>query len=254
MTATQEGAPLESVSAAPAAEQPKYFKFSVLITGIGRFFRAFVPLIVVIIVNAIIQAVLVIPNYTTGLTFGFVATAIVSFVVLIFSFGLLNAAALNAATPGRVSIRIAMDTFKAHSWLFILWAVIEYLLVLAGLLLYTYGAFLVLFLTPFITLAAMDGQKMAIVANFRAIGGHVVRWLITTFILGIFLIVNYLLSAVIGLFINGSLGSIITWILWGVFASWTLAAYAALYRSTKVGAPVDAVPPPAIEPILPPIS
>ncbi|MEI8080575.1 MAG: hypothetical protein WCI74_01860 [Actinomycetes bacterium] len=254
MTATQEVPPTPPpVSAAPAAEQQKYYKFSVLITGIGRFFRAFVPLIVVIIINAVIQALLVIPNYTVGLSAGFIATVIVSFVVLVWSFGLLNAAALNAATPGRVSIGSTFATLGAHFWLFVLWAVIEYLLVMAGLILYTYGAFVVLLVTPFITLAAMDGQKVAIVANFKAIGGRPIRWIITTLILGVILVISYLLTAVNGFFINGFLGSIITWVYWGIFASWVLASYAALYRSTKVGAPGDPAPEPVIEPLLPPL-
>ncbi|MEI6621306.1 MAG: hypothetical protein WCP28_05305 [Actinomycetes bacterium] len=255
MTATQEipPTPPPAVSAATAAKPEKFYGFSVLITGIARFFRAFVPLILVIVVNALVQALLTIPDYTVGFSAGFIATVIVSFVVLVWSFGLLNAAALNAATPGRVSIGSTFATLGAHFWLFVLWAVIEYLLVMAGLIVYTYGAFVVLLVTPFVTVAAMDGQKVAIVANFRAIGGRPIRWIFTTLILGIILVVSYLLTAVNGFFINGFLGSIITWVYWGILASWVLASYAALYRSTAVGAPVERAPEPEFEPLLPPL-
>lgn len=259
MTTTQAGPPADSVSVAPATGQAKFFGFSVLVSGVGRFFRAFVPFAIVIIVNAIIQALLVLPNYTVGLSAGFIATCIVSAVVMIVSFALLNAAALDAATPGRVSIGQAFATCRAHFWLFLLWAVIEYLLVLIGMILYTYPALLVLLLTPFVTLAAMDGKRNAIGANFRAIGARPGRWLITTLILGVILIVSYLLLAVNGFFIAGFLGSIIAWLYKGVFASWVLASYAALYRSTKVGAPKGYVPAPepkdpTIEPLLPPVA
>lgn len=240
---------MTAVSTVEVAEpEVRYYKFSVLITGIGRYFRAFLPLLLVTIVNALIQALLVIPNIFPEMTLGFIATVIPSFIVLVVSFAILNGAALAAATPGRVSIKAGVQAGFAHFWLFLLWAVVEYILVMAGLIIYAPLGLLVLLVTPFITLAAVDGKKNAIGANFRAIGNRFGRYLITVIIAGLLLVpVTYLLLVLEGLFINGFWGALLAWGLMGTYCSWVLASFAALYRSTKVGAPA-VITPVAVDP------
>ncbi len=229
---------VDAITAKPT--KPLHYRFSVLVTAVGRFFRGFVPFVVVILVNAVIQTALIAAfDPEPGWSAVFILTLIVSFVVLAGSFYLLNLTALGVAT-GKVSLTSIVPRGVEQWGRFVLWSVVMYLLVLVGLIVNTTLALVVLLIFPFVTLAAADDKKNPLAINFRVIGGRPIRYIITAIILGVILVLSNVFTSVNGFFIGGWQAALITWLYWGVFASWTLAALALIYRSTLAGA-VDTV-------------
>lgn len=234
-----------SVAVATPHEKPHVYGFSVLISAIGRFFRGILAFLPIIIVNAIVQAFLISAfNPQPGLTVSFVVSVIISFLVLLASFFYLNVTALHVAT-GKARFSQVFGRSGGAWGLFALWAIIMYVVVLAGLIINTWVGLLVLVLLPFVTLAAADGKKNAIGTNFKVIAGRPVRYVITALILGIILVICTLLASVNGFFIGGWQASFIAWIGWGLLASWYLSALALIYRSTLAGAVEADEPAPA---------
>lgn len=233
---------IETNPATPAVPaKPLHYRFSVLLTAIARFFRGIVPFAAVIAVNAIIQGLLLAAfNPQPGWSFEFIATLVISFAVLVGSFYFLNLTALSVAT-GKPQLGQIFSRTGAQWGKFVLWSVVMYLFVLVGLIINTGIALLVLFVLPFVTLAAADDKKNPLVINFRVIGGRAIRYLITGLILGVILILSNILSSVNGFFVGGWQGAIIAWLYWGVYASWTLTALALIYRSTVAGAQTQLV-------------
>ncbi len=230
---------VDAITAKPT--KPLHYRFSVLVTAVGRFFRGFVPFVVVILVNAVIQTALIAAfDPEPGWSAVFILTLIVSFVVLVGSFYLLNLTALGVAT-GKVSLTSIVPRGVEQWGRFVLWSVVMYLLVLVGLIVNTTLALVVLLIFPFVTLAAADDKKNPLAINFRVIGGRPIRYIITAIILGVILVLSNVFTSVNGFFIGGWQAALITWLYWGVFASWTLAALALIYRSTLAGA-VDTEP------------
>ena len=222
--------------AVTAPEKPLNYRFSVLFTAFARFFRGFLLFVVIILVNAAIQTALVgFFDPVPGLSAVFIITVLISFVVLVASFYFLNITALTVATQKPKFATVFRRS--AGQWgRFVLWSVVMYLLVLLGLIVNTYLGLAVLLVLPFVTLAAADDQRNPLAINFRVIGGRAVRYIITAVILGIILIISNLLTSVNGFFIGGWLGALITWLYWGLLASWYLTALALIYRSTRAGA------------------
>ncbi len=231
----------QAPEATTSTKPDKQYGFSVLVSGFGHMFRGFLPFTVVAVVNAVIQALLIWSNPMAEWSPGFIALAVISFLVLLLAFSAMNGIALHTASKGRVKLAEGLSSTTKSLGNFTVWSVLLFALVMVGLIINPFISLLVLFIFPFLTLAAKDGKKNALGANFRTIGGHPFRWIITTVILGIAVIVGYLISAAFGFFISGVLGSLFTWAVWGVIAAWTLSSLAALYRSGRAGAPDDEV-------------
>ncbi|NQU37185.1 MAG: hypothetical protein HQ526_06245, partial [Actinobacteria bacterium] len=161
----------------------------------------------------------------------------VSFIVLLWAFHAFNITALAVAT-GKTTIGEVARSGK--NWLaFSIWSVVMYVLVMIGTFISTWVAFAVLALLSFVPMAAADGKRNPVVANFKVIGERWLRYIITAIILGALLAFSTLMSGVNGFFIGGNLGSIIVWLFWGVTAAWYLSALALIYRSTNTGAQDD---------------
>jgi hypothetical protein len=220
----------------PSTEtKPLHYRYSVLITAIGRFFRGFIPFAAVIVFNAIVQMVLIwIFDPLPGWNAPFIITTVISFVVLLWAFHALNVTALAVAT-GKTDVSTVAKSGK--NWLtFSLWSVAVYFLVLLGMIVNSWLPLVVLAILPFVPMAAADGKRNPIVTNFKVIGERWLRYVITAIILGALLVFSTLMSAVNGFFIGGNLGSVIVWLFWGVTAAWYLNALALIYRSTNTGA------------------
>lgn len=217
-------------------EKPLNYRFSVLFTAIARFFRGFSLFAVIILVNAAVQTALVgFFDPVPELSAIFIITVLISFVVLVASFYFLNLTALTVATQ-KPKFSTVFKRSAGQWGRFVAWSVIMYVLVLLGLIVNTYLGLAVLLVLPFVTLAAADDQRNPLAINFRVIGGRAVRYIITAVILGIILVISNLLTSVNGFFIGGWLGALLTWLYWGLLASWYLTALALIYRSTRAGA------------------
>ncbi len=234
--------PADSGSA-PAPAVPKKYGFSALLTGLARMWRGTAPALIVIIVNAIVQAVLVFWNAGVGLNAPFIISFIISLAVLLVSFAVLSRTALEAV-DGKVSLSGAMSSTTPILGNFVLWSVVLFVLVTIGFMIYPFLGLLVAWLLAFLAPAAADGQRNAIGANFRALKDRWGRWLITSILLTIGGLIMFLLMAVNVFFIHGFMASLIGWLVLGLVAWWLLTAWSAIYRSTKVGAAggADAAP------------
>jgi hypothetical protein len=225
----------EEVSPQPIAEgKPKEYGFSALLTGFARMWRGFVPAIIAIVGNAVVQAVLTFWNPQVGLSVAFIIAAVISIAVLIVWLAVLSRTALGAVT-GRVSVGHAISGVRPVLGRFALWTALQWLLILVGFLLLPLLGLLIGLVTVFVPLAAADGESNPLGANFKALKDRWGRWLVTSVILLVLLVILLLLSAVNVFFITGFAASLIFWLVFGFIALWLLTAYAAIYRSTRVG-------------------
>jgi hypothetical protein len=212
--------------------QSSLYRVSVLATGFARMWRAWRVLLPVVIVNAVVQGVLLLAGVLPYLTVVFVLTALLSFVVLVVSFGLIAAAMLQAA-EGPVSAGAAIDTLRARTWPLLAWSLGLVLVAIAGFALYVVPGFIILALTPYLLLAVVDGQRNPLAVNFRTIGARWGRWLITVVLMGVICFVMWFLSALDGFFVTGAPGAMIAWLLLGLVSAWFVCAWALVYRSVN---------------------
>jgi hypothetical protein len=213
-------------------ERAPLYRASVLATGFARMWRAWRLLLPVVIVNALVQGILLLSGVLPYLTIVFAFTALLSFVILVASFGLIAAAMLQAV-EGPVSAGAAVDTLRDRTWPLLAWSLGLVLVAIAGFALYVVPGFIVLALTPYLLLAVIDGQRNPIAVNFRTIGARWGRWLITVMIMGVICFIMWFLSALDGFFVTGAPGAIIAWLVLGFVSAWFTCAWALIYRSVN---------------------
>ena len=208
------------------------YRVSVLATGFARMWRAWRLVLPVVIVNALVQGILLLSGVLPYLTIVFVFTALLSFVILVASFGLIAAAMLQAA-EGPVSAGVAIDILRARTWPLLAWSLGLVLVAIAGFALYVVPGFIVLALTPYLLLAVIDGQRNPLATNFKTIGARWGRWLITVVLMGVICFIMWFLSALDGFFVTGAPGAIIAWLVLGLVSAWFTCAWALVYRSVN---------------------
>ena len=213
-------------------QQASLYRVSVLVTGFARMWRAWRVLLPVVIVNAVVQGILLLSGVLPYLTIVFVLTALLSFVILVASFGLIAAAMLQAV-EGPVSAGAAIDTLRARTWPLLAWSLGLVLVAIAGFALYVVPGFIVLALTPYLLLAVVDGKWNPLAINFRTLGARWGRWLVTVVLMGVVCFVMWFLSALDGFFVTGAPGAIIAWLLLGLVSAWFTCAWALIYRSVN---------------------
>lgn len=217
-----------------APEKPKAFGFSALISAVGRFFRCIAPLAIVILVNAIIQAILVSIDVLPGFSLIFLILMLISLAAFLWAFYYINVVALEGAT-GKPSISEVFNQHNANAGKFVLWSIIMYVVVMIGFIVFPWFAIAVLILFPFVPLAAADGQANPIKVNFLVIKERFFHWLIAVIVFVVLTAILYVLAAVNGFFIGGFPGSLIQWIVLGIYTSWVVLTFGLIYRSTRVG-------------------
>lgn len=216
--------------------RPRLYRRSVLVSAASKWRRGATVTIVTVLINAVLQAILV-RGHTI---FGFVSTTelvilgLLSFVVLLLCGSVVISAALIACVEP-VTRPAAIKQARSHFWLFTIWVIVWILIVGAGLIVYSIPGLVLAALLPFVSIAAMDGQRNAVVANFRAIGNRFGRYLLTLAVTGVLMLGVFLIAVINEVFVTGWLASLIAWILFGIFASWLFLGWSLLYRSTTVG-------------------
>jgi hypothetical protein len=214
------------------------YGFSALLSALRTMWRASIPALVAIIVNAVVQSLLVYWNVPIGLNAGFVISLVLSAVAIVYCFALLSRSALSAV-DGKVSLSQGLAQTREVLGGFTVWAVILIVAVVAALLISPIAAWLLLVVVPFVPLAAADGHGNALVANFRAIKDRFGRWLVTAFFVTLVGLVLFLLTSVDVLFVKGFPASLVAWFGLGLISWWILTAWALVYRNTSVGAAPD---------------
>lgn len=224
-------------TAEPASkEKPREYGFSVLVTGFARMWRGFKPAIVVILVNAVIQALLVIGDPVFGVDGALIyLLALVSAIAIIATAAYITAIGLGAV-EGKVTFRDATARVKSNLWVYLAWLIGLGIVTLLGTLLYTLPGAIISALTPFVTIAAMAGQKNALAADFKAIGARPIRWIVTLIFTALVGFVVWLIAAGNTFLITGPIAAFITVTIVGFIGLWFATAWSCLYRSTPVGA------------------
>lgn len=211
---------------------PSLYRVSVLATGFGRMWRAWTIVIPVIVVNAAVQGLLLLPGVLPYLTVPFIVVALLSLVVLVLSFTLV-ATAMLGATTGRVGWADVTTGLGRRYLLVLAWAAGLLVVVLIGVSLYVVPGLIVIALTPYLLLAVVDGQRNPIAVNFRTIGARWGRWAITVIVMGVLCFGIWFLSVADGFFVTGAPGAIVGWLAIGLIAAWFTCAWALVYRSVN---------------------
>lgn len=212
------------------AQAPTSYKFSALIRALLIMWRTSGPALAVILINTLVQAFLIWLNTQSGFSFAFFIAWLVSGVSVMALYAVLTSCALSAVDRDGTSV---IARVKANAGPFVGWAALQWLLVLLVTMIQPLLLLLVAALTPFLPIAAMDGQRNAIGVNFGTLGRKVLRWFITSVILIVAGFVYFLLSAVNVFFIKGTPAAVFFWLVIGLIAWWTLTAWALVYRAAR---------------------
>lgn len=220
----------ESLVSAPPPNSARYYRISALFCGFLRMWRAFVPMTLAVLANMVLQTILVIPYTPTAPTFVVVILGLLSWAFFIICFAVITAAGLLAAT-GSVSLNAAIAGASAHFWRFALWTSLYFLVVAIGFWFYTIPGLILGVALVFVPLAAMDGQRNPLAANFVTIGRRIWRFLSMAVIVWILLILLDLILIGNGFFITNFWVATIESLIVGVLWAWLLTSFGLVYKS-----------------------
>ena len=210
---------------------PTLYKVSALFRALLVMWRSAGPALLFIVANAVVQAALTYVDAQSGLNAAFIIGFIVSAAMALLLYAALTAGALHAVDGGAPVVARVRDNLGT----FASWTLVQWVLVLLAAIIHPALVLLVAAATPFLPIAAMDGQRNALAVNFRTMGKRFGRWLLTTVILAVGGVVLYLLAAVNTFFVKGTPASLFFWLATGVVAWWLLTAWALVYRSARRG-------------------
>lgn len=211
---------------------PKLYRVSALASGFVRLWRGWQVIVPLIVVNAVIQGLIVLPDTSVNDVALNSLLALLSAVVALKSFVVVTEVALRVA-DGRVTWPMVFPTLWRSTWTGMLWGALVLIAVVIGFSLYTVPGVVIAAVTPFMVIAAVDGHRNPFAANFRTIGRRFWRWLITAVLTGLALAVGYLGSGFVMFFLRGFLGASLIWLAAGFVAAWFVTAWALIYRSAQ---------------------
>lgn len=221
----------------PAAiEQPsgqRYYGFSALLSGLGKMWRAIVPAVVFIVISAVVQAALVSWNPQVDGSPAFIAALVGSVVMALLLGAVLSAGAYESAA-GKAGFSVVLARVRSRFGRFAVWVIVQAVLIGLAWLVSPFLGAVVAWLLVYVPIAAVsDDDGNPVVNNFRAIGRHPIRWVITGIIIAFLLTLGFVLAALNTFFISGVVASALTVAVGGLFSWWYLTAWACLYRSAK---------------------
>lgn len=170
--------------------------------------------IVAIIVNAVLQAILIIPSPILGQDdISYYALVIVSALVY-FAF-LVVVVAIKTAPPNIRTVADSLTDFRPRLGRFARWLVGFSIVVVIGFLLWLIPGFLVLAVAPMVVLAAADRQPRPVEANFRAIKSHFWGYVWRILVSAALCFLAYLISALAMFLEVGAPGAFFGWVVIG---------------------------------------
>lgn len=224
------------MTADTASPTPATYRISSLFKAIVVMWRASGPALLFIAINTVVQAVLTWLDVQSAFSVWFLISLLVSAISALVLYAVLTSCALTAVDRDGASVTARA---KAHFGSFIKWVLLQWLLVLVAALIQPALVLLVAAVTPFLPIAAMDGEGNALAVNFKTLGAKFGRWLVTTLILLVAGLVFFLLSAVNTFFIKGTPASVFFWLVIGLIAWWVLTAWTLVYRAAGAGRGAD---------------
>ena len=206
------------------------YRFSALLTALARMWRGWRIIVPVVLINAIVQALLQWPPFTYETGWLTALTALLSAAMLGIAFACVAIAALHV-TDSPVRWVTVGETLRTTGRSYALWAIAWIAVVFIGTLLTPIGGLVVAGLLPFLLLAALDGAANALLTNFQAIGRRLWRWLLTSLIVGVGLVLGGIVGGFVVFFNRPPTAPLISWLIAGLLASWVTTAWALIYRS-----------------------
>ena len=224
-------------TSAPTAstETPALYRVSALFFGFLRMWRGWKVVLPTLVLNALIQALLILVPVGDGFSGSFMATVFVSAIVILLTACALPPACLEATT-GKVPAAAIQARLVDNLGRFSITIVVLAVAVMIGLGIYTWPGLLIAAVFPFVAVAAMDGKRNPAGANFKVIAARPFRWLVTMLIIGGFALLTWLLMAVNGFFVPSWVGAFAACLAGGLLAWWWQASLALIYRSAM---PID---------------
>lgn len=234
---TDAGAPAADAQGQPpnpGRRTAKRYGFSVLLSGIAVARHQWWGLFLVVLVNAVVQMLTGLWTPLTTDTPAFYVSALISFVVLIASFGAVCRLALACVDRQRGVGAV----LRSGSWgRFVAWAVgltvVIYLLTLVNVAL----AMVSMLVVPFVPVAAMDGKRNPLGVNFRVIGARWVRYLVLVVFWSLIMALTMVGLVLASITFPWWGVTLLGWVLKGLIGVWLTCAFAGLFRSTRAGLP-----------------
>lgn len=211
---------------------PKLYRVSALASGFVRLWRGWQVIVPVLVVNALVQALLILPITSVNDVAVNTLLAVLSAIVALKSFVIISLVAVRVA-DGRVTWSAVWPALRRSTWVGMLWGALLLLAVVIGFSVYTVPGVVLAAVTPFVVLAAVGGARNPISANFRTIGRRFWRWLVTAILTGLALTAGYLGSGFVMFFLRGMLGASLIWLAAGFVSAWFVTAWALIYRSAQ---------------------
>lgn len=222
--------PAQTTPVPGAAEPQRYYGFSALASGFAKMWRATLPTLLFIVLNALVQAGLVAADPVVGLTATFTLSAFASIVMLALTGTVLSAGAFESAA-GKASFAAVLSRTRRRFVRFLIWVGIATVLAVAGSMVHTVVGVIVTWVLVYVPIAAVDDRGNPLASNFRAIGRHPFRWIITGIIIAVFLVIGFIVGAFNTFLVGGPFGSAMAMVIGGLFSWWFLTSWACLYRS-----------------------
>lgn len=217
-----------------AKEPVKYYSFSVLLSGFARMWRAWRVSLVVVIVNALLQAAFIIPSTQAIFIPSFIASVVMSALVLLASAACVTAASLDSVT-GKATWASVMHRIRPRIGRFALWTTGLAVVVVIGQAFGGWPGLVVAALLPFLLLGVMAGERNPIAANFTVILKRPFRWAITLVLIGVVAFFAWIFMAGWWFFVPGVLGAATSCLLGGLLTWWWSTSLACIYRSVRDG-------------------
>ena len=208
------------------------YRVSSLAFAFVRMWRGWQIIVPVIVLNALIQALLIWPPFTYGSGVWTVLSAVVSAIVVAAAFAAIAASALKVA-DGPVRWVDVVPAVRENATRFIAWTLVWGVAVAIGFALYVAPGMLIIGLTPFLTIAVLDGQVNPLRANFEVIRSRLGRWLITIIIVMVFGVIFWVIAGFTAFFLRGPIATLLVLLVGGWLASWFVTAFGLIYRGAR---------------------
>jgi hypothetical protein len=186
-----------------------------------------------ILVNAVVQALLVLPTQSTFSGWTLALTAVGSAVALLATLGVVVSAALDSYGPTTRPSWSRVYERLAGAWLrYLGWTSALYVVAVVGFALWTWPGAVVLAAGLFVPVCALD-ESPPVRGTWSIIRARPVRWAVTVGAVLALGLIAALLTAVLWFFVPLFAGVAIAGVVWGLLAWWWATGLAALYLTVN---------------------
>lgn len=185
----------------------------------------------VVLLNAVIQALLLVVDPSPPLTWWIWPLAFVSFAAIVVTLAVILAALLLGAR-GECSWRATASLVRSRLLPMILFTAGLVIATVIGLALWVLPGLIVLALTPYLLIAVMAGSAHPIRSNLRAIRARWGRWILMLLVTGTVAGALWGGSALVAFFVPGTVGTFLTWLAIGLVGTALVQMWCRAWRST----------------------